>query len=438
MVDYKRKILKIFIPIMLSNLISQVQMLIDRIFLGRLDILYMSAVGNVTPVMWATMSFVFSLQVGGSILISQAIGADDEDKAKDYAASLYKFHNIIPFILFFVWMFLSPAIFTLMGVTGKVFESCVTYARIYAPIFLIQGIGASTSVVLQTSNYTKPLIFYGLIRSGINVFLDYVLIFGNWGFPRMEIAGASLGTTISEYAGLVYCIYVLAKKKKHLTTWPGLKKIFEAKIKPYFISCRLGINTALEDFLWNFGNLVIIRILNSINQEASGIYSMVFSVEIIAVVIIGALGSSTMTVTGEAFGAKNLRLFRDELKTSMAWACIISTIFLVVVSVFPRATLSLFTNNKAVIEASVLFLILVGINLYGKSANIIVGNAIRGYGDTFWMFMTQIIGTIEVIIFACLCVYVFNLGILGVFVAVIADEIIRAIVNTIRFEKIKF
>ena len=86
--EYKNKLVKIFVPIMLSNLIAQIQMFIDRIFLGRMDILYMSAVGNATAPMWTTMSFVFSLSMGASILISQSVGEKDIEKAKDYAASM--------------------------------------------------------------------------------------------------------------------------------------------------------------------------------------------------------------------------------------------------------------------------------------------------------------------------------------------------------------
>ena len=86
--EYKNKLVKIFVPIMLSNLIAQIQMFIDRIFLGRMDILYMSAVGNATAPMWTTMSFVFSMAMGASIIISQSVGEKDIEKSKDYAASL--------------------------------------------------------------------------------------------------------------------------------------------------------------------------------------------------------------------------------------------------------------------------------------------------------------------------------------------------------------
>ncbi len=436
--EYKNKLVKIFVPIMLSNLIAQIQMFIDRIFLGRMDILYMSAVGNATAPMWTTMSFVFSLSMGASILISQSVGEKDIEKAKDYAASMIKLHNFIPVLLFFFWTFGSPFVFRLMGVSENVMKPCVTYTRLYAPVYLIIGLWASYSVVFQTSNYTKPLVAYGIIRSVLNIILDYLLIFGKFGFPRLEIAGAALGTTIAEYVGAIYLFYVTISKKDKFFTSPGLKRILSAKVKPYLKSIKLGVPTACEDLLWNVGNLCIIRILNTIDERAAGIYSMVFTVEILFVVIISAIGSGTLTLTGEATGAKDLKLYRSVVKTSVKWSFLVAAFALIFVSIFPRLTLSLFTTDKEVIEMSVIYIILVATNLFGKSGNIIIGNGIRGYGDTKWMFFTQALGTAGVIGLACLCVFVFKLGMLGVFIAVLCDEAVRALVNFIRFMRIKF
>ena len=436
--EYKNKLVKIFVPIMLSNLISQVQMFIDRIFLGRMNILYMSAVGNVTAPIWTTMSFVMSLAIGSSILISQSVGEKDFDKAKEFAASMIKYSNVLPFLLFFFWMFCSPLVFRLMGVSPNVMKLCVTYTRFYSPVFLILGLYAAYGVVFQTSNYTKPLVTYGIIRSALNIILDYVLIFGKFGFPRMEITGAALGTTIAEYVGALYLLYITISKRDKFFTSPGLKRILKAKFKPYITSVKLGIPTACEDLLWNAGNLCIIRILNTINETAAGIYSMVFTVELLFVVVIGAIGNGTLTLTGEATGAKDHSLYRNVVKTSIKWAFMVSGAALIFVSIFPRFTLSLFTTDKEVIEMSVVYIILVAVNLFGKSGNIIFGNGIRGYGDTKWMLFTQILGTFSVVGLAALFVFVFKLGMLGVFLAVLCDEGSRALINFVRFLKIKF
>lgn len=435
--DYKNKLFKIFVPIMLSQLIAQVQMLIDRVFLGRLDILYMSAVGNATAPIWTSMSFVFSLSIGASILISQSIGAQDEVKARSYASSLLVFHNIISILLFLFWVFCSPMVYQFMDVPKNVIGPCITYTRFYAPVFIIIGIGASLNVILQSSGYTKPLVVYGIIRSGLNAILDYVLIFGHFGFPKMGIAGAALATTIAEYVGGIYLI-IRVIVSRHLITRPKFIEVLKPKIKKYLNSVKLGVPTAAEDFFWNFGNLVLIKILNSINEFAAGIYSIVFTIEVLSVVIIGAIGNGTVTLSSEATGAKDLKLFRNVVKTSYCWSAIVSIFTLVLVVLFPQQVMSWFTKDINVIQGSNVYLLLIGINLFSKAANIIVGNGIRGYGDTRWMFFTQIFGTLFVISMGALFVYKLHLGIIGVFLAILLDEFVRGIINTVRFAKIKF
>jgi Na+-driven multidrug efflux pump len=165
---------------------------------------------------------------------------------------------------------------------------------------------------------------------------------------------------------------------------------------------------------------------------------MVCTVEVIFVVVIGAIGNGTLTLTGEATGAKDNTLYRNIVKTSIKWAFLVCSFALIFISIFPRFTLSLFTTDKQVIEMSVLYIILVAVNLFGKSGNIIIGNGIRGYGDTRWMMFTQILGTIGVVGLAALCVFVFKLGMLGVFIAVLCDEALRALINFFRFLRIKF
>ena len=103
---------------------------------------------------------------------------------------------------------------------------------------------------------------------------------------------------------------------------------------------------------------------------------------------------------------------------------------------FPKQILSLFTNDANVLATCGIYLILVGVNLISKSANIIVGNAIRGSGDTKWMLYTQLFGTVWVVSVAALLVFVCKLGVLGVFLAVLADEFVRAWINLWKYLRI--
>ena len=433
--QYLKKLLTIAVPIMLSNVISQLQMIIDRIFLGHFNKYYMSALGNVSSPMWTTMSFCFAITTGASILISQNVGAKNKEEVEKYAASLTKWNNVLPILLFFFWFFAGEYVFRIMGVSDDLMPMCLGYTKYFAPIFLLVGLESTFSVIMQTSNYTKPMVAYGIIRAGLNIVLDYIMIFGKLGFPRMGIEGAAIATTVAEFAGCLFALLVVVSSKK-VSTRPSLKKVISAPIKPFFHSINLGIMVALEDFGWNLGNLIIIRILNSIDVMAAGIYSIIFSVEVLVVVIIGAIGNGTLTVTGEAKGSHDVKMYKGVCKIAYILCAGVSFITLIICAIIPQQIISLFTNEQEIIAGCGIYLILVCLNLYGKSGNIVIGSGIRGSGDTVWMLCTQLLGTVLVVAFACIFVYLFDFGIIGVFFAVILDEGIRAIINLFKFNRI--
>jgi putative MATE family efflux protein len=431
---YKRTLLSIAVPIMLNSLVSQMQTLIDRIFLGRLDIVYMSAVGNATAPMWTTMAVLFALTTGATILISQAMGAGNNEKAGQYTAAMFKFNNLFAFILFFFWMIFPRAVYTAMGVSKTVIGPCITYTRYYAPVFIISGLGASCGALLQTCGYTSPLVIYGVIRSSLNIFLDWLLIFGHWGLPAMGIAGAALATTIAEFTGGIVLAVIIIRSRK-LETKPSLAALIKAPFTPYVAAMKMGLPAAAEEFAWNAGNLLLIRLLNSISESAAGIFTIVFSIEVIPVAVFGALGNATLTLTGKDTGRQDYTEAKKIGKTAYFWCTGISLATLLASLLLPHQIISLFTGDTAVISSAAAYLFIVGINLFPKSGNIILGAGIRGYGDTKWMMFTQFFGTFFVVTIASWLIFVCRLGIAGVFIAVVADETLRCIINIRRFRQ---
>ena len=428
MKSYIKKILAIAVPIMLSNLISQLQMLIDRIFIGKLSLECMSAVGNASTPLWTTMSTMFSLTTGATILVSQAYGAKENEKAKDYLASLFKFNNALGLILFLFWLLCPQIAFNLMGVDESIIGMSIDYAHYFAPIFILTGIGASVSCMLQVCQKTQIMIAYGVSRSLTNIILDYILIFGYFGFPAMGVKGAALATTLAELLGdLIVLIYVLRAKSLELK--PSMEQILKSKIRPYFRTVRLGAPTACEDFAWNFGNIYMIAMLNKVSIEATGIYSIVFGVELIAVVLIGSIGTATLTLSGYETGKKNIKGVWDVVKSSIALSWAIGIVNLIVFMVIPTQILGLFTKDASVIAAAPIFLLIVGIDLFPKSGNIIFGSGIRGYGEPSWMLKTQIFGTAFIILFSSILVLVLHMGIVQIFILIVMDETLRCLIN---------
>lgn len=150
----------------------------------------------------------------------------------------------------------------------------------------------------------------------------------------------------------------------------------------------------------------------------------------------GAIGNGTMTLTSEATGKKDLRQFKGVCICAYAFSAAVAVLMVILGIAIPEQILSLFTTDQGIIASSAIYLLLIGINLFAKSANIIVGNGIRGSGDTSWMLYTQMFGTVSIVAVAAFFVYVCKLGITGIFLAVIVDEAVRSIINLIHYLKI--
>ncbi len=430
------KILAIAVPIMLSNLISQLQMLIDRIFIGRLSLDSMSAVGNASTPMWTTASTIFALTTGATILVSQAYGANDMDRAGGLLAAVFKYNNVIGVILFLFWLLCPQVAFHLMGVDESIIGMSIDYARYFAPIFILTGIGASVSCMLEVSQKTRIMIWYGVSRSLTNVVLDYAMIFGHFGFPAMGVKGAALATTIAEFLGdLIVLIYVLTAKD--LVLRPQFANILRARFRPYIETVRFGAPAACEDFAWNLGNLYLLAMLNKVSVEAAGIHSIVFGVELIAVVLVGSIGTATLTLSGFETGKKNVRGVWDVVMCSAALSWAICAFNLVLFLLFPRQILGMFTKDEEVLGAAILYLFIVGIDLFPKSGNIIYGSGIKGYGEPSWMLKTQLFGTVFVIAASSVAVMVFHMGILEIFIVVVIDESLRFFLNCRKLIRIR-
>ena len=421
---------------MLSNLISQLQMLIDRIFIGRLSLESMSAVGNATTPMWTTMSAIFALTTGAAILVSQAYGANDIDRAKDLLASLFKYNNVLGVLLFLFWLLCPQVAFHLMDVDDSIIGMSIDYARYFSPIFILMGIGASVSCLLEVSQKTQIMIWYGVSRSVANVILDYVMIFGHFGFPAMGVKGAALATTIAEFLGdAIVLIYVLYTKD--LTLRPSFSRILSARFKPFTETVRYGAPAACEDFAWNIGSLYLIAMLNHVSVEAAGIHSIVFGVELIAVVLVSSVGTATLTLSGFETGKKSIRGVWDVVICSALLSWGICAFNLLIFMLIPGRILGMFTTDKNVIAAAGLYLFVVGIELFPKSGNIIFGSGIKGYGEPSWMLKTQLFGTFFVIAASSVMVLRFGMGIVEIFVLVVVDETLRFILNGAKLRRIK-
>ncbi len=432
---YLKKVLMIALPMIIQGLVIQFQTLINRAFLGNLKVEYLAAVGNTIFPFYATITVVIAVSTGLTILIAQNIGAKQVAAAKEYLHNSIFYSSILALILFVLWFFFPGIIFAVMGVDKVLMGYCVGYVRIISFFLILLGIDISIQAALQGAGITKPIMYSGLARILCNVLLDWIFIFGHLGFPKMGLYGAALATAISNIAAIMFLLFYSLKSKR-LPFKINLREVFGSKNFDKFKDVlRVGLPTGFESLIWYIGILLFLRILNHLDELAVGIYTLIYGIDIAVYGIYNGLARASLTLVGNKIGEENETEAKKVLTSCLKYNYVVVGVIFLVFLLYSKQILGIFTKDVTLIDKSVFFFIIMSFTLFPRSLNVIVGSGIRGFGDTKWMLYTQILGTVFVITFANMAVFVFQLGITGIYITIFMDEFFRSVLNSLHFYK---
>jgi putative MATE family efflux protein len=438
-----KRMFQIAIPIAVSGLVMQAQILIDTAFLARYTVTLptgavltgseiLSAVGNVFFPYIVGLAFLWSLTTGAVILVSQRLGAKDPESARRFAQSSIKYNTLLSLALYLVWYFLAERIFLLLGVRQPILNLCLEYTRFLSLELFYFGFTASIGAVFQGMGITRPEMFVGIFRSLTHILLDYILIFGHFGFPELGVGGAGLASSL---AGLLSAVVLLAVylRMRNLPFKPRLREILTARFAEYRTVFRVGFPVGLEDMLWNFGNLLLTFFLNMLSLEAVGIYRLVYQIEVTPIFFYTGIARAVTTLVGHKTGERDLPGARKVALLGSAYTAGFCVLFLTGFLTVPKSILGVFTSDAALIDKAAPLLIITAFTMLPRSVNIISGNAIRGYGDTVWMLATQVFGVCFIVSLTYVLMFPAGLGMYGMFLAMFSDETLRGLINTVRF-----
>lgn len=428
----RETLLAIAIPIIIQNIVQNIMLLTDRAFLGHLDARYLSVVGNVMFPYNGFTYFFFSISTGLTILIAQNIGSKNYNQVQRLGESAFFYSTLFSTGLSLIWLLAAKFIFIFFGVSGEILRDAVTFVRIIAVYLIFFGIDCSICSVLQGSGFTKPIMFFGVIKSILNVILDWLLIYGNLGFPALGLKGAALATLVANIigtGGLVTAFFL----NQNLPFRLSKKALLKPKWELYRDTLKVGLPCGLEAMLWYAGQLVLVRLLNQLDGMAVGIYTLVNGIQGLASLLYTGIAKAALTMVGQNWGEQDFNGARNNGLYCQKVAYIVSLAMGVFIAVFAHSLAGIFTSDAQIIDRAVPLLRLTAVYINGQVLNIVIGHAIRATGDTRWMLYSQILGTVFVISLSSVMIFGLSLGLFGMYLTMVLDEFIRGVINFIRF-----
>jgi len=427
-----KRIFAIALPLILQQIFLQLQIYVDRAFLGHVNFEFFSAIGNVLVPYYAIISVITAICTGTTILIAHSIGAKNDEMSKKYAEVSFLGSTVISLAMFLFFFFGSGIIFKIMGVQSPILEYSTSYLKILSFSLLIFGIYTTSVSIMQGVGLTKIIMITGIVSNTLNIMLDYILIFGKFGFSQMGIEGAALASVVSITAAVpIITIYVF--KSNNMPFKINFFDVVYSKLYLYKEVLKKGLPTGLEIGLWNIGSVIIIALLNRLDSFSVGVYTLIFSIQLVPLFFYTGLAQATLTLVGFKTGeGEHKQAVNIGFKATL-FSMMICVVFSVLFVLFPKNIMGIFTDNVPFIETGAKYFFIVAMTMFPKALNIIMGHGIRGMGDTKWMMYTQIFGTIFVVTLSYFLIFIAKLGLMGVFITYLADETIRGVINMFRF-----
>ncbi len=429
-----RGISYVALPLIIQGFVFQLQSLTDKAFLGNLDTQYVSAVGAAQMPYGTTVDSLVAMSVGLIIIVSRLFGADKKDKIPQYTKSTIFHHTFLGVILFLIWQCATRPILEFFQIDAQIINYSITYVKICSCYLVFIGIDCSLQAMLQGMGNTKPIMYSGILKVGLNLLFSWVLIFGKFGFPALYVTGAAIGTLVANMISFLFIIcYCMIVKKKQFS----LTKINREWLswKPYKEVIQLGVPVGLEYLLWNASNLLLIRFINGFSYQDMAIYTLTFGCQCVVYVIFDATSKATLTIMGQEIGAQRVKKANQFFYTSIIFNfCIVAIAALVFIWI-PYQLLDIFSNDTLLIKNGIPFLQFIGLIMLPQSMNVICGNGIRAYGDTRWMLVSQIIGSTLVVSISWFLVVQLHMNMMAIYITILIDETVRGMVNFIYYRK---
>jgi len=314
--------------------------------------------------------------IGGNALISRYIGSGRKKRASSLLYSLSIFAVILSLFVAIGGYIGSEYIYLMMGAKGEVVTLGSSYFKILSLGIVVIFIDNLFYNALSAAGDTASSLYIKLISAVINAFLNYVFIFGNFGFEAMGIEGAAYATVIA-YCFNVIMYYLLIKKQTS-----KLNIIPIIRIKDLKRVWMVGWSAALDRGISSMSFLVFVSIITAYGTAGLAGYQVGLRIEGIAFMPGFGFAIASMALVGQNLGAKNPeQAFKMGVISGRIAYIFMGSVGAIMI-LFPEFLVGFFTQDALTVSIASSYLILVGLAQIPLAIMFVYAGALRGAGAT--------------------------------------------------------
>lgn len=340
-----REILYLAIPAVGEMTLYMMIWIFDTMMIGKYGgQLAVSSVGLSTEIIYSFFNIIIAVGVSTALtsLISRAIGSKDYKKAEIIANAGIKIAVVLALIFFSLLFFVPDKILNLAGATKEMLPLATRYAKISSFSFFLLTLSSTTNGIFRGIKDTKTSLYVAGSINIVNLFLDYVLIFGNFGFPEWGITGAAVATVAGNFIGI-------------LLQWSRLKKLpFKISLFSYVSKkdiweiIRFAVPSGLQEANFSLSRLLGLTFILSLGTTAFAANQIGIAIEAISTMPGWGVAIACTALVGHSIGENN----PNKSQEYTLYSTIIASIFMGILAYFfffiPKTLVSFFINKQEI------------------------------------------------------------------------------------------
>ena len=419
-------------PMVISMLVQALYNVVDSVFVARISENALTAVSMAFPVQNLMIAVSVGTGVGINALLSRSLG-EKQFRQADRAARNGLFLGLVTYLAFAVFGLAGSRLFFTSQTSDP---ELIAYGTQYVFTVTVFSFGICLAVVGERLLQSTGRTIYNMITQGlgaiINIILDPILIFGLWGFPRMEVLGAAVATVVGQICGMALSLFFNVRKNQEISLnmkgfrpdWATIRKIYEVGL-PSIIMQSIGS-------VMVFG---VNKILMMFTSTAVSVFGVYFKLQSFIFMPVFGLNNGMVPIIAYNYGARRKKRITETVKLSIGAAVAVMLAGLAVFQLRAEALLEIFDASPDMLSIGVPALRTISLSFLFAGYCIVVGSVFQALGNGVYSLAVSVARQILVILPVA---YVFARlwGLNAVWWSIPIAEIVSVVMSTVLLRRI--
>jgi len=389
--SFYKLVLTMAIPVVLQNMITIGLNIIDTMMLGSYGEIQIAGSSLANEIINIFHIFCMGMGGGAAVLTGMYWGRQDIPALKKAVTIMLRLCLGIAAVFTLATIFIPETLMKFYTNDAATIEKGVIYLRYAIPTYLLMGVSLTLTLVMRSTRQVKLPLYTSIVVFFCNIFLNYVLIFGKLGFPEMQIAGASLATTLCRVieTAIIGGYFLFIDKKVGYRLIDILRPCGDL-LKTYM---SYAIPVIVSDGLLAFGNTMVAMIMGRLGPNFVAANAIIAMTVRLSTVFNSGVSQASSVITGNTLGAGKIEKAYKQGVTFFVLSILIGIFAAVVIGAVSPLILAVYGDNlnaeTHAIAVQLMLAVMVMV-IFQATQGVLTKGVLRGGGDTHFLMIADV------------------------------------------------